>query len=52
MAVRHALRTEISPAIGVNGLSVDVARARAAQEAHGRGDYAQRVRYRLVPLIR
>src|SRR6202022_3434598 len=34
----YALCAEISPAIGVDSLPVDVARSRAAQEPHGRGD--------------
>src|SRR5258707_6000065 len=34
----YALCAEISPAIGVDGLSVDVARSRAAQEPYGCGN--------------
>src|SRR5258708_18808916 len=37
-ASRHALSAEIGPAIGVDGLSVDVARSRTAQEPHSCGD--------------
>ncbi len=37
-AAGHALGAEIGPAIGVDGLPVDVARAGPAQETHGCGD--------------
>src|ERR1700722_13631607 len=37
-ATRHALCAEIGPAIGVDGLPVDVARAGAAQESYRGGD--------------
>src|SRR5437660_7234733 len=37
-ATRHASCAEIGPAIGVDRLPRDVARSRAAQETHHRGD--------------